>query len=502
MIDKPFISSEVGRRRDKAGAVARSGRQKLCARARFFIGSAAFIIFASMPLGFFMLGASLIKITIYAILYVKELYLQGAISMNALSIRQKQIIDFGNSVEFKELDAYYSQPSIFSALGVSRHENTHSNFLAWLLTPKPEKNDHGLGDMPLRKFLETLALACTLPHSAGKLAPELSGTIATGAYRLSSITVERERHIGVGRLDIYLAGNIAFDGSEYPLTLIIENKVKSSEHDSQTGRYLEALRSPASRPGIFLSVFLTPLPNREYERLDAPTCGAKEFIELNYQYLADYVIEPCCNSAPNGNIKRYLGEYLLALGLPETRQDKGEIIMAISKEERDLLARFWNKHKDLLTAVLLSMGDCVPLEDDESELLQKASKVIKTTIQHDLSRFSWEFLGEGGINLPKSRLVLEIVTHYAKKKAPITLRELKKVFPDSLLPGKLCVVETLTAADKSNFKGRKRYYTDEAVVLSDGPVAVCTQWRADNILNFIDCAEKLGYSISSTGPTC
>ena len=128
--------------------------------------------------------------------------------MNSLSKLQKQIIDFGNSVEFKELDAYYSQPSIFSALGVSRHENTHSNFLAWLLTPKPEKNDHSLGDTPLRKFLETLALACTLPHSAGKLSPELSGAITTGAYALSNIVVEREKHIGVGRLDIYLAGNI------------------------------------------------------------------------------------------------------------------------------------------------------------------------------------------------------------------------------------------------------------------------------------------------------
>lgn len=316
--------------------------------------------------------------------------------MNSLSKLQKQIIDFGNSVEFKELDAYYSQPSIFSALGVSRHENTHSNFLAWLLTPKPEKNDHSLGDIPLRKFLETLALACALPHSAGKLSPELSGAITTGAYTLSNIVVEREKHIGVGRLDIYLEGNIAFDGSEYPLTLIIENKVKSREHDAQTGRYLEALRPPVLRPGIFLSVFLTPLPNREYERLGEPTCEAKEFIELNYQYLADYVIEPCRDTAPGGSVKRYLSEYLLALSLPETRQDKGEIIMAISKEERDLLARFWDKHKDLLTAAMLSIGDCVPLEDDEADVMQKASQALKDAVQRDLSRFSWQFSGGGG----------------------------------------------------------------------------------------------------------
>ena len=315
--------------------------------------------------------------------------------MNSLSIRQKQIIDFGNSAEFKELDAYYSQPSIFSALGVSRHENTHSNFLAWLLTPKPEKNDHGLGDLPLRKFLETLALACAFLHSAGKLAPNLSFAITTGAYTLSGVTVEREKVIPTGRLDIYLTSKIAFDGEEYPLTVLIENKVKSSEHDSQTGRYLEALRPPTSHPGFFLSVFLTPLSNREYERLNEPTCEAKEFIELNYQYLADYVIEPCRDNAPEGSVKRYLDEYLLALGLPETRQDKGDIIMAISKEERDLLVRFWNKHKDLLTAAMLSIGDCVPLDDDEAEVMQKASQTLQNAVQRDLSRFSWQFLGGG-----------------------------------------------------------------------------------------------------------
>ena len=413
--------------------------------------------------------------------------------MNPLSKLQKQIIDFGNSVEFKELDAYYSQPSIFSALGVSRHENTHSNFLAWLLTPKPEKNDHSLGDTPLRKFLETLALACTLPHSAGKLSPELSGAITTGAYTLSNIVVEREKHIGVGRLDIYLEGNIAFDGSEYPLTLIIENKVKSHEHDAQTGRYLEALRPPVSRPGIFLSVFLTPLPNREYERLGEPTCEAKEFIELNYQYLADYVITPCRDTAPEGSVKRYLSEYLLALSLPETRQDKGEIIMAISKEERDLLARFWDKHKDLLTAAMLSIGDCVPLEDDEAEVMQKASQALKNAVQRDLSRFSWQFSGGGGVNRSKRQLVQEVIAYYARMNPDLTASELCEKFPGAALPLKDAKTKSAACYNLSE---------DKLIKCADGYAAVYNQWHKNNIAAFIAHAEKLGYIISSTEPAC
>lgn len=418
--------------------------------------------------------------------------------MNSLSIRKKQIVNFRNSVEFKKLNAYYSQPSIFSALGVSRHENTHSNFLAWLLTPTPKRNNHGLGDTPLRKFMETLVLACTLPHSANKVSSELSNAITTGAYTLSDINVEREKAISIGRLDIYIEGNISFGGYKYPLTIIIENKIKSSEHNSQTGRYLETLQQFVPSAGIFLSVFLTPLPNSEYEHLNTPTCKAKEFIEINYQYLADYVIAPCLDCATNKSIKQYLSEYLLTLSLPETRQDKGDIIMAISKEERELLSQFWATHKDLLTAAMLSIGDYIPLEDDEAKIVQKASQAIKNAVQRDLSRWSWEFPGSGkGVNLPKSRLVLDIVTHYVSENGPLTLNRLKEIFPDEL-QGTFGVITALSTAMSSNFKGHKRYYTDEAIVLSDGPVAVCNQWRYDNIASFIKYAEKLGYIINST----
>lgn len=404
---------------------------------------------------------------------------------------QKQIIDFGNSAEFKELDAYYSQPSIFNALGVSRHENTHSNFIAWLLDPS---SNHGLGDMPLRKFLEAFSLACALPHSRGKIPQDLISAITAGDYKLSAVTVEREKVLKDGsRVDIYLEGIIAFDRKEYPLKLAIENKVKSSEHDSQTKRYLEALRPPVSSPDIFL----TPLSNRKYELLGAPECDSKDFIQLNYQYLADYIIEPCRDCLEEGGVKRYLTEYLLALGLPETRQTKGDFIMAISKEERALLARFWDKHKDLLTAVILSINEYVPLDDEESEVVAKAAKALEAAAQRNLTRYSWEHYTGGTQSLPKSRLVLEVVTHYAQTHMPITLEELQQVFPKGLIPS-FETVEALDKADASNFKGHKRYYTDEPIQLSDKPAAVCNQWRADSIERFIALAEKLGYIIVST----
>ena len=416
----------------------------------------------------------------------------------SLATRQKQILDFVNSTEYKALDAFYSQSSLFNALGVSRHENTHSNFIAWLLTPRPEKNDHDLGDMPLRKLLETLALVCgSLSHSLGKLPPDVSNAIISGGYALSDIAVEREKHIGVGRLDIYVEGVIAFDGESYPLRLAIENKIKSSEHDGQTGRYQKELRRSVSRPGIYLGVYLTPLANREYEALNAPQCDAQGFIQLNYQYFADYVVVPCRDQATEG-IKRYLDEYLLALGLPELRQDKGDIIMAISKEERDLLARFWDKHKELLIAAMLSMADSDALDDAEHEIVKNASVTLKNAVQRDMTRYTWDFQGVGGYNLPKGRLVLEVVAHYAAERSPqATFTELKDAFPDELQGSSYGVFASLDSAGSENFKGRQRYFTNNAIELADGAVAVCSQWTLEKVNSFISHAENLGYTVQA-----
>jgi hypothetical protein len=422
----------------------------------------------------------------------------------AMSSLTKQIIDFVNSAEFKSLDAFYARPSIFSALGVSRHENTHSNFLAWLFTPRPLKNDHGLNDTALRKLLETLALVCdSLPHAAEKLPPGVVGILSSGDYSLSNITVEREKHIGDGRIDIYLAGTIAYDGAGRPFAIAIENKIKSSEHDAQTVRYREALRQIWEPTGLYLGIYLTPLNNGEYERLDEPRCEAKEFIQLNYQYLADSVIAPSRAAAAKESVKQYLDEYLFALGLPELRQNKGDVIMATSGEERALLARFWDKHKELLIAAILSITDTDILDDAERKIVKKASQTLHNAAQRDMTRYAWACSTAGETNLSKSRLVLKIVAHYVHNNAPLTFAELKQIFPDALQGGDFGVFAPLAAANPKNFKGHKRYAVnaDEIIELSDGYIAVTNQWGIKNINAFIARAVALGYVITPLNST-
>lgn len=173
--------------------------------------------------------------------------------------------------------------------------------------------------------------------------------------------------------------------------------------------------------------------------------------------------------------------------------------MAISKEERDLLSRFWESHKDLLIAAMLSIADSDAINDADREIVQKASKALKNAAERDTTRYAWDFSGAGGQNLPKGRLVLEVVTHYAQRNKPLSLEELKSIFPDSLQPGRICAVASLAEADPVNYAGHTRYYLDSPITLADGPAVVCNQWRKENIPSFISIAEKLGYSISSTG---
>jgi hypothetical protein len=94
--------------------------------------------------------------------------------------------------------------------------------------------------------------------------------------------------------------------------------------------------------------------------------------------------------------------------------------------------------------------------------------------------------------------VLEVVTHYALRNAPLPLNELKTAFPDNLQPGRICVVSSLSDAQPENFAGHARYYLDSPIKLSDCHAVVCNQWRKDNLPAFISVAEKLGYKISST----
>ncbi|GAA5316345.1 MAG: hypothetical protein AseanaTS_15490 [Candidatus Pelagadaptatus aseana] len=97
----------------------------------------------------------------------------------------------------------------------------------------------------------------------------------------------------------------------------------------------------------------------------------------------------------------------------------------------------------------------------------------------------------------KGRLVLAVIKQYVLDNPEITEIELLSAFPKSL-QGSIGVFNELqVVVDKYENKNHKRHFIKdgEIIELSDTTIAVSTEWGEGNISNFIDQAEKYGYSI-------
>lgn len=99
-----------------------------------------------------------------------------------------------------------------------------------------------------------------------------------------------------------------------------------------------------------------------------------------------------------------------------------------------------------------------------------------------------------GSKYGKAKLVLAVVRAYVRDNPKISYHTLKSIFYDDL-QGSTGVVATPSEARKKRKDPEKRYYTNYALSLVDGPVWVCTQWGIENIGKFINKARSLGYRI-------
>ena len=125
-------------------------------------------------------------------------------------------------------------------------------------------------------------------------------------------------------------------------------------------------------------------------------------------------------------------------------------------------------------------------------MLLKSSEPSK--IKESANRDKTKFMYNGKV-YPKNRLVLAIITDYAKNTNP-TFDVLCKTF-DKSLQGSLNVVETFDNASKISDASKRYFMKQEDIInLSDGTnVVICTQWGIFNINRFVKVAQSLGYKI-------
>lgn len=355
------------------------------------------------------------------------------------------IVEFSNSPEFRELDRFYRRKSTFEILGIERLEAPHSRFLAWLLDPS---ESHGLGTFGLTKFLEVCVL-CRLGSEQKRkplpwISPDLLDKLIVGQAVFSDARVQTELSLGKnGRIDIHIDCTLSLpcDEQEKTLGILIENKVNSAEHDSQTVKYGEWRSQNADKYNYWLLVYLTPTPTLKLAQYEEPDCECKDFLQINYQYLVDYLIEPALSLAPSEESRDLICDYLRALSRPAVNDTveniSGDFIMALSEQERKLLTAFWKRHKPLFQAAFYAISTDPDQDPDDRNL---AENWLQSATRPKPVSMAWDSEPQNLLDAKSWRAVL---THVVGK-----------ALDGAMDPDKLPMRHTLDQAEAEGYAGR------------------------------------------------
>jgi len=151
---------------------------------------------------------------------------------NQRSVLESLVVD---NQDLDRLEDLLGEFNLFEAIGATRQELRHSDFLRFLLDPC---ENHGLGDY----FLKTLFKRALIGATRQGI-----GAIDIDVANLSDAVIERER----------LQIDVLVHSERSRMVLAIENKVDSAEHHDQLRRYARAVdrEFPGYRKAL---IFLTP----------------------------------------------------------------------------------------------------------------------------------------------------------------------------------------------------------------------------------------------------
>ena len=414
---------------------------------------------------------------------------------------KENIIKCYNSESYRKLKAHFNKNDLFKVLGISRLESVHSKFIKWLLDPK--EITHGLGDYPLKKFLQMTAIVKEKYkiNDNAELPDKYLNKFILENFDIDfdEIAINTEVPIGeYGRLDIEIKDFyivIKKDENEdknktAPFYIMIENKVKSKENKKQskddkdqTEKYYEWVKKQVkNKKYIPICIFLYP-GNRRLE------CSSEYFLKVTYNDLSEYVIEPCLEKIEIDFGKMFIKEYLNTLSYSNV-YNEGDIIMAISKQEKELCKEFYNEHHDLITYVL----DAIENEDDidDESLKNIKNKVDALKSSRDYTKYYLD-----GNQYNKSRLALAIIKKAASEYK--SYNGLNKAMDNYFDKNSAILTNNYEQSKADQKKGNKRYFVqpEDMIVLDNKNYYVTNQWSKDE--KFDDLLEiaknKLKYTI-------
>lgn len=420
-----------------------------------------------------------------------------------------EIIKFNNNHVVQRLrDIYYNQ-NIADIFAFSRKEMNHSSFLAWLFTSSA---NHMFGYVPVIQLLE---LYVSKEHENNDVSlDKLSTAIITRSIHFFDCQAKTEECVNVkkGRTDIVIHCNVNIPDSDIDeLKIVIENKINSYEHNNQTENYFNYynnLKNKKEGKLEVLYIFLTP-PN-------SSEANNSNFVNITYQDLLNSVLYPLIQKPDiNQRTQFILSEYINCLTVPSdiVNEKNGfqiqTSILAIGREEQDLLLKFWEEHQNLIE----KLNEAQKGSFKEDELLQKFweenNKFVKILINacailksdnktimgicQDLNKrdYSKYRINDDPKPYGKNPAVKQVIMEYINSNSGKTIEELRKKFPDTL--HKRYGVIKSTVDDKY----RDRYYEVESEKIKDEKKTffICHEWELNSFNKFIEHASELGIKI-------
>ena len=388
------------------------------------------------------------------------------------TVMKNRILKLVNSIEFQELNSYYNEKTLFSALNVERNENRHSAFIAWWLNPKSE---HGLGDLPLKLFLRLVAT-----KRLGESTFGIDGfdgafycRVLAGNYNIALLEdIEVEKNVGKicnnnskDRIDIWTVLELSYEEDDDVIRriipVVIENKIYSGEGKKQTLRYFYAASTYPQTEGVEqmpMCVLLT-VGSKD------PSCS--QFSNITYQELLTYVIEPLVSSVAPDSVQ-FVESFIRNLGRPALTDDKYYGVLAVSRKEKSMLQKVVENNREIFDVAFASLYKAAEVKKiigegsqtsnisendihilrmlwDANEVVFKAvlyhlygeqhkaklDKLFKST-NRDTSKFKVSYYGSEifpGKRLSKAMTACAIFKAYLKQYPATTLKQLQDAFP-------------------------------------------------------------------------
>ncbi|MCT4697622.1 PD-(D/E)XK nuclease family protein [Tenacibaculum haliotis] len=360
------------------------------------------------------------------------------------------------------LKSRYSSKSFSEILLVNRSETSHSSFLAWMLNPLQNES---LKEFPIKKLLNIILLR----QKQFQIKEPLFDDVST--FTLENIKIETEKYLKIKKNKKFVDLYIELKEKKHIIKIVIENKVASKEHNEQTVDYYNYFVENKKENEILVFVFLTPIPTLELNKLTETECVSKEYIQINYQDLVDYIIEPAMKRNISERTKFILSEYLSSLSRPsfhkiDNPNQKQDFIMAIGQEEKELLANFWKENENLILSAMYANSINAELEEEVRELNKKTYESFseKSGIGVDVQRQFKELVDLGFIT---NKLLVELCNeNFSRKTFNIGYSFLRKESDSEY---------------GNDINGYSRYYKKKIYTIFGNNYMLCNHWTAKNI---------------------